>query len=177
MESGVLILSASNVKVLISKFKPSELQLLMARVFQLVSTPPQPYEPAASYTPHRTSIPTCNHTALFMPARIAYPRSLSGTAIKVVSVPKSPTDLRGLPASTLVLDEDTGAVRAVVNATNLTALRNAAGVPAVRPINLCSELIPVNLCNDMKRRFALVDYFGWASNAKECRRFWRRQTD
>lgn len=127
--SGVLILSESDVKVLSSKFTPSELQLLMARVFKLVSTPLQPHEPPASCIPHRTSMPTRNHTALFMPARIAYPLSLSGTSIKVVSVPKSPTDLRGLPASTLVLDEDTGAVRALINATNLTALRNAAGVP------------------------------------------------
>jgi ornithine cyclodeaminase len=65
-----------------------------------------------------------------MPARIAqaHPGTLHGTSIKVVCIPTSLNDLRGLPASTLVLDEDTGAVKAILNATNLTALRNAAGM-------------------------------------------------
>lgn len=66
------------------------------------------------------------HTALFMPARIAT-EALTGTTIKVVSVPSSPGDTRGLPGSTLVLNENTGAVQAMVNSRSLTALRNAAG--------------------------------------------------
>lgn len=63
------------------------------------------------------------HHALFMPSRIA---SL-GTTIKVVSVPTNPKDTRGLPASTFVMDEETGRVKAVVNAGGLTAVRTAAG--------------------------------------------------
>ncbi|KAG5634524.1 hypothetical protein H0H81_001651 [Sphagnurus paluster] len=96
----------------------------MARVFHLLSSPPQ--SPPITSTPHRTSIPTENHTALFMPARIAHP-DLRGTTMKAVCVPRNSGDTRGLPASTIVLDEDTGAVKAIVNARNLTALRNAAG--------------------------------------------------
>lgn len=45
----------------------------------------------------------------------------------MVSVPTDPRDTRGLPASTLVLDEERGCVRAVVNAGGLTAVRTAAG--------------------------------------------------
>lgn len=51
--------------------------------------------------------------------------------MKVASVPTdaAPADVkaRGLPASTLVLDERSGSIRAIVNARLLTALRNAAG--------------------------------------------------
>lgn len=55
-----------------------------------------------------------------MPGRINH-----RTAIKIVSVPTAGGD--GLPGTTLVMDEETGHVRAVVNARKLTALRNAAG--------------------------------------------------
>jgi ornithine cyclodeaminase/alanine dehydrogenase-like protein (mu-crystallin family) len=75
-------------------------------------------------TPHRTAIDMACHRALFMPARIAD----MGTAIKVVSVPSVSGDDRGLPATTLVLDENTGETRAVVNARTLTSLRTAAGI-------------------------------------------------
>jgi ornithine cyclodeaminase/alanine dehydrogenase-like protein (mu-crystallin family) len=74
--------------------------------------------------PPRLTVPTAAHRALFMPARIAP----FGTAMKVVAVPTGEGDMRGLPASTIVLDEETGAVRALVNASALTAYRTAAGV-------------------------------------------------
>lgn len=102
--------------------------MLTARVFFALSTSTSAAEAPNSFTPPRTTIPTQNHTALFMPARIAHPLSLRGTSIKVVCIPTSPADLRGLPASTLVLDEETGAVKAILNAATLTALRNAAGM-------------------------------------------------
>ena len=72
--------------------------------------------------PHRLSIDSTQYKALFMPSRI------EGyfTAIKVVSIPTN-NKASGLPASTLILEEETGAVRALLNATSLTALRNAAG--------------------------------------------------
>ncbi|KAF8990663.1 hypothetical protein BDQ17DRAFT_1393088 [Cyathus striatus] len=105
---SLLVLSANDVENISSSLSPSELQYLMARVFALFSSGSN----NQVATPHRTSIPTSNH---------------NGTTIKVVSVPKCKDDTRGLPGSTLVLDEDTGAVKAIVNARNLTALRNAAG--------------------------------------------------
>ncbi|KAJ7915680.1 hypothetical protein B0H13DRAFT_2250500 [Mycena leptocephala] len=117
---SLFCLSGADVARVTSNFSPSELQTLMAQVFSVLTH---------LVHPPRITIPTQNHTALFMPARIAqaHPGTLRGTSIKVVCIPTSPNDLRGLPASTLVLDEDTGAVKAILNATNLTALRNAAG--------------------------------------------------
>ncbi|RDB21964.1 Ketimine reductase mu-crystallin [Hypsizygus marmoreus] len=125
---SLLVLTASDVDVITPHFTPTELMSLMARVFHLISSESQSTQSptTTTYTPHRTSIPMPQHTALFMPARIAHP-SLPGTTIKVVCVPRTPGDTRGLPASTLVMDEATGAVQAVVNARKLTALRNAAG--------------------------------------------------
>ena len=52
--------------------------------------------------------------------------ALGGT-VKVVCVPAESDPPRRLPATTLVLDEVTGGVKAVANARNLTALRNVAG--------------------------------------------------
>ena len=138
---SLLVLSAHDVDTVSASFKPEELQLLIAQVFGRLS-----YTPAATTSaaddgaagismPHRTSIYTSNHTVLFMPARIGAPDAAAAsgeattgdTAIKVVSVPNR-TDARGLPATTLVLDEESGATKAVINARKLTALRNAAGV-------------------------------------------------
>lgn len=129
---SLLVLSSNDVDAIISTFSPQDLQLLMAEVFSLISS-----EEASKRVsmPPRTTISTLNHTALFMPAHIVSSQSpdrpstafaLGGTAVKVVCVPAK-SDPCGLPGTTLVLDEVTGGVKAVVNARNLTALRNAAG--------------------------------------------------
>ena len=114
---SLLVLSSSDVDSVVERLQPQELEVLMASVFRRLSAR-RGFE-----LPHRTSIPMANHTALFMPSRM----DEIGTAIKVVSVPIVPGDQRGLPASTLVLDESTGRIKALVNARSLTALRNAAG--------------------------------------------------
>ncbi|KAL1700648.1 hypothetical protein EV121DRAFT_213802 [Schizophyllum commune] len=119
---SLLVLSAADVEKATASMSPDELQILMASVFRTLSRGDR----WLSSTPHRTSISMSQHTTLFMPARIATD-ALTGTTVKVVSVPSSPGDTRGLPGSTLVLDEDTGAVKAIVNSRSLTALRNAAG--------------------------------------------------
>ena len=108
----------------------------MAEVFALISSE-EAHERVSM--PPRIVIPTLHHTALFMPAHIGNKKTsieapdrpspgfvLGGTAVKVVCVPTNP-DSRGLPGTTLVLDEISGSVKAVVNARNLTALRNASG--------------------------------------------------
>lgn len=115
---SLLVLSAKDVDAVISKLHPDELEALMASVFHRLSSKLVDYA-----SPHRTSISMARHTALFMPSRVPY----LGTAIKVVSIPSLPGTGQGLPASTLVLDEGTGRVKAIVNATALTALRTAAG--------------------------------------------------
>jgi len=70
--------------------------------------------------PLRHVLQSPEQSMLFMPGRVN-----SKTAIKIVSVPKAGSE--GLPGTTLVMDEKSGRVRAVINARKLTALRNAAG--------------------------------------------------
>jgi ornithine cyclodeaminase/alanine dehydrogenase-like protein (mu-crystallin family) len=133
---SLLVLSGNDVDTVASTMLPQDLQLLMAQVFGRLSVHPRPSNFISM--PPRLSIQTNNHTVLFMPARIGSfgdtsqgpsPSNPTGgdTAIKIVSVPSSKGDSRGLPGTTLVLDEKTGGVKAVVNARKLTALRNAAG--------------------------------------------------
>jgi len=123
---SLLILSASDVDRITVNLSPDELMQSMANVFSTVSRSSSQASSAEEpyYLPHRTTVNMSHHKSLFMPSRVAS----VGTAIKVVSVPTSPAaQPGGLPASTLVLDEDTGRVKAIVNARSLTALRNAAG--------------------------------------------------
>ncbi|KAG6844420.1 hypothetical protein H0H87_007022 [Tephrocybe sp. NHM501043] len=121
---SLLVLSAADVDHVLIDFSPFELQYLMARVFGLISA--LPVSPPMIHTPHRSTIPMQNHTALFMPARVAHPE-FPGTTLKAVSVPQRSGDTNGLPGSTIVMNEATGAVKALVNSRSLTAFRNAAG--------------------------------------------------
>ncbi|KAI0262108.1 NAD-P-binding protein [Gloeopeniophorella convolvens] len=117
---SLLVLTAHDVANVSADWSTDDLQSLMARVFFTLS---HPAPDATIAAPHRTAIDMPSHRALFMPARI----SGIGTTVKVVSVPTKSGDTRGIPGSTLVLDEGTGSVRALVNARSLTALRTAAG--------------------------------------------------
>jgi ornithine cyclodeaminase/alanine dehydrogenase-like protein (mu-crystallin family) len=112
----MLLLSRSDVDALIAEIPPAELVQLMADVFRRVS------KGSGIDIPHRSSVQTDTHNTLFMPSRV----DIHGTAVKVVSVPTLGS-LNGLPATTLVMDEVSGGVKAVVNARNLTAVRTAAG--------------------------------------------------
>ncbi|KAF7293209.1 hypothetical protein HMN09_01199000 [Mycena chlorophos] len=135
---SLLCLNGSDVAKVTSNLSPASIQLLMARVFAVLSSG----DPNSAHTPHRSSIPMENHLSLFMPARMVSP-ALSGAAIKIVSVPTKPGDTRGLPASTVVLDEESGAAKAILNAANLTALRNAAG--SLLSCNLVGPRQPASL--------------------------------
>ena len=133
---SLLVLSGANVDEVITKFTPDELVNLMAKVFYDLSASSSKAPSDVSVNiPHRSTISSHNHNVLFMPARLA---PQAGTAIKIVSVPTptAPPDVRarGLPASTMVIDEHTGQVSAIVNAAKLTALRNAASRPIMRSV-------------------------------------------
>ncbi|KAH8980033.1 NAD-P-binding protein [Lactarius hatsudake] len=114
----MLVLSAEQVSRVTASFTTHHLQSIVARVFFSLS-----HDNDQLVSPQRTAIDIPEHRVLFMPARIPD----IGTTIKVVSVPLLSADTRGIPASTLVLDEATGATKALVNARALTALRTAAG--------------------------------------------------
>lgn len=126
---SLLVLSAGDVRKVASSFSTTFLQELMGRVFTAFSRRDNSEGATPSIqAPHRTAIETKSHTTLFMPVRVTSPQdALEGTTVKVVSVPRSEGDLQGLPATTLMLNEETGAVEAVINARELTALRNAGG--------------------------------------------------
>ncbi|THH28852.1 hypothetical protein EUX98_g5332 [Antrodiella citrinella] len=140
---SALFLSAADVDAVTSGFTSDELVALMVTVFTRLSQSASASTPVHVdiAMPHRTVVPTSSHSVLFMPSRLAP----FGTALKVVSVPTASASQdvreRGLPATTLVMDEQTGQVKAIVNAGKLTALRNAAGsllssrllVPLSRP--------------------------------------------
>jgi hypothetical protein len=68
--------------------------------------------------PQRTIIDVGDHKFLFMPGHVEG----IGTAVKIVSSRDS------IPASTVVLDEVTGNIKAIVNARSMTAVRTAVGV-------------------------------------------------
>jgi len=114
---SLLVLDAKDVDAVVSELRSDDLETLMASVFHRLSS-------GSNYaSPHRTSISMAGRTALFMPSRVPD----IATTMKVVSIPTTRGSQQGLPASTIVLDEVTGCVKAIVNATTLTALRTAAG--------------------------------------------------
>ncbi|KAI6149859.1 NAD-binding protein [Pisolithus tinctorius] len=114
---SLLVLFAQDMNTIAAALPSAELEALMASVFRRLSS-------GSHYaSPQRTSITMSHHTALFMPSRVED----IGTVIKVVSVLTSADGKRGLPASTILLHEESGRVEAIVNASALTALRTAAG--------------------------------------------------
>jgi ornithine cyclodeaminase/alanine dehydrogenase-like protein (mu-crystallin family) len=144
--SGLTILPASDVDAVLDTLDPEVALFSQAAVFTSFSRPSPPpptsSSPAAAPSvpgvqiPHRLAVQAEDMTMLFMPARAA---SEGGTACKIVSVP-SGGEAEGLPASTVVMDEKTGRVKAVVNARKLTALRNACGEFAFAQISFISRL-------------------------------------
>lgn len=129
----MLVLSASDVDAAAAGLSVDGLIDLMAVVFRALSLTPEGVQ-----CPPRLSLDMTRHTALVMPGRV----DGTGTALKVVSVPKHGS---GLPASTLVLDESTGAVKALLNAGNLTALRTAAGSALATRLLLGNDARPTRI--------------------------------
>lgn len=193
---SLLVLSGADVDVVAASMSPDQLQLLMAQVFARLSAPAKARAGVNTiHMPPRIILPTENHTALFMPARIGKvaatasgsaigddeesDMSIVGTAVKVVCVPNE-SDPRGLPGTTLVLDEVTGAVKAVVNARKLTALRNAAGW--FHGSFLCFLLLTLSCRVSSSNRFIIVRFFAiyntcWAHRTAQYSRFRCRTTN
>lgn len=122
MDTNILILSAKDVDAIAAGMDPIGIVTLMQQVFNALSHSDS--ESLDVVSPHRTTVSSETQTTLFMPSRISV---AGGTGIKVVSVPKRGGG-DGLPATTLLFDDATGKLKVIVNARQLTALRNAAGV-------------------------------------------------
>ena len=118
---AIRVLSKIEVAQIVSRLTISELVENQAAVFRAVSSTSTPE--LQIQCPPRLTLSLPVHSTLIMPARVTG----TGAALKVVSVPTGSDAPPGLPASTMVFDERSGALRGVVNATNLTPVRNAAG--------------------------------------------------
>lgn len=90
-----------------------------AAVFRVLEPNEDGQEPVQ--IPQRLAVNNPHHTMLFMPAR-----ALGITSTKIVAVPK-PGEPSGIPGLTLLFDDDTGRVKAMVDASVLTPARTAAG--------------------------------------------------
>ncbi|CAE7192682.1 unnamed protein product, partial [Rhizoctonia solani] len=134
MRSELLILSGDDVQNLVrTALESEEVVKCMARVFEMVSSSEVGEGVSSEHDrvqqPPRLTTLSPEHATLYMPCRLPAPVTESSSvhsAIKVVSVSRTGGG-GGIPGTTLVLDESTGAARAVVNSRALTALRNAAG--------------------------------------------------
>ena len=122
----ITIITAADVRTILSDLDPeialeSQRQAFLALASQ--STKSSNAVPSVQ-SPQRTTLDSNHMTSLFMPSRVA---DAGGMACKIVSVPKD-GGVGGLPATTLLIDDVSGRVKAVINARRLTALRNACGV-------------------------------------------------
>lgn len=125
MSNHILILSQSDIDKLLSQGDATvanQVIDLMHKTFVQFTQGQQDEQKALQVqSPQRIGVSIENHKVLFMPSRLD-----TTTSIKIVSVPTK-EGLSGLPATILVLDESTGSVQAVMNASALTAVRTAAG--------------------------------------------------
>ena len=128
---SLTILNASDVDTILSHLDLETALSSQAAIFKAFSS----HSNNDIQIPHRLSIHSDSHTTLFMPSRAA-PRM----GCKVVSVPKGAGN--GLPATTMVVDEETGVVKGIVNARKLTAMRNALGksTSSLRPKSSTEEI-------------------------------------
>lgn len=129
---GLTILTASDISTLLATLDPELVLDSQRNAFLALNT--QSDIPSGGIPPvqcpQRIVLKSGQTNNLFMPSRVA---DAGGTACKIVSVPMNGGE-GGLPATTVVMDESTGKVKAVINARRLTALRNAAGMSP--PLNV-----------------------------------------
>lgn len=118
------ILSAAQVNTILDQFQVDDYLDLSRRALVALSNKGS----ALSLCPARNVVEHNNFTSLHMPSL------LDGIVVeKVVCVPTSSKG-SGLDASIIVLDQESGAVKCLMNATRLTALRTASA-------SLCATLL------------------------------------
>ncbi|KAF9082573.1 hypothetical protein BGX23_012321 [Mortierella sp. AD031] len=114
----------------------------------------------ATQTPQRSTLETPYHKTLIMPSRID---TLTST-VKIVSVPKTDSK-NGLPGVSIVLDNQTGEPRGLVNARLLTAVRTAAGSALATRAIFSTKHQDQDRDQEGKRALTLV-VFGSGAQAK-----------
>ncbi|KAG0233260.1 hypothetical protein BGX31_004878 [Mortierella sp. GBA43] len=113
----VRVVSLAQVASILSSIDREDILISQAKAFRS-------YSAKETQTPLRSSLHTEHHTSLIMPARINTASS-AVSAVKVVSIPLQDSK-DGLPGVTVVMDNETGEPRGLVNARLLTAIRTAA---------------------------------------------------
>ncbi|BGP55688.1 hypothetical protein JCM8202_003821 [Rhodotorula sphaerocarpa] len=124
---SVRVLSARDVQQVTDGLRAPVLIDMMAKTLAAISDASMqtPDGITSIQNPLRISTETPRHKTLYMPSRLTTAET-SETAIKVVAVPKPDCPVPGLPATNLLMDEESGAVRAIVNSGALTGIRTAA---------------------------------------------------
>ncbi|GAA5862681.1 hypothetical protein JCM8547_003511 [Rhodosporidiobolus lusitaniae] len=122
---SLLVLSADDVATLTGALSASAFCAMLGKTMSAVSSFKVGEGVPAIHNPLRIATESELHKNLYMPSRLTTSDG-PATAIKVVGVPKPNCKIPGLPATTLLFDEDTGLTRAVVNAAELTGIRTAA---------------------------------------------------
>jgi len=86
------------------------------------------FEKGNANVPQRSVLKNEQGTSLFMPARLGNDNEAS-IGIKIVSVrsKNAEKDLPTVPATIIVMDDETGIVKGIVEATELTCIRTASG--------------------------------------------------
>ncbi|KAF9908930.1 hypothetical protein BX616_011336 [Lobosporangium transversale] len=143
----VRVVSLEQVATILQEIDIENILVSQAKAFNA-------YTAKQTQTPQRSTLNTDAHTTLIMPSRI----NTQTSVIKVVSVPKKDTK-NGLPGVTLVLNNDTGEPRGLINARLLTAVRTAAGSA------LATRAIFHNNNRNNNRNLTLV-VFGAGAQAK-----------
>ncbi|KAK4703312.1 hypothetical protein P7C70_g2899, partial [Phenoliferia sp. Uapishka_3] len=129
---SVLVLSEAQVASVTSTLSASLLTLMIGRTMHAITAdaklgPKETDVVPPIQNPLRIATESGAHKTLYMPSRLTTSQDISLTAVKIVSVPKPSTSIPGLPATTLLFDEQTGKCSAMVNAGELTGIRTAAG--------------------------------------------------
>lgn len=130
--SSILVLNAKSVSDILDKVSIEELIANQRNVFKTYSQSSE----AEWESPLRLACNTDYHTQLFMPSRIG-----QSCGIKCVAVP-NPKGPPGLPGTGLSFDPASGRARALVDLTQLTAVRTAAGCLAASTIIQPSRKAP-----------------------------------
>ncbi|GAA5856819.1 hypothetical protein JCM5353_002845 [Sporobolomyces roseus] len=122
----MLVLSKSDVAQITHSLSAQSLCDMIGTTMNSISNPPNSQSSVAPIqNPQRISTESDSHKTLYMPSRLTTARG-TNTAIKVVAVPKPGCQISGLPATTLLFDETTGGVKAVLDSSELTGIRTAA---------------------------------------------------
>ncbi|KAF9354296.1 hypothetical protein BGX34_011107 [Mortierella sp. NVP85] len=130
----VRVVSQAQVASILSNIDREDILTGQAKAFHS-------YSANETQTPLRSSLHTDHHTALIMPARINTASS-AVSAVKIVSIPMQDSK-DGLPGVTVVMDNETGEPRGLVNARLLTAIRTAAA-SALATRAIVASSIPTN---------------------------------